>query len=70
MDTMECPIELTNAMDHEIHLQRLDKMDFVSINNDLKINFVDKSHMKIPLCRMQLTPMVYPIMDVDVNMLE
>ena len=70
MDTMECPIELTNVMDHEIHLQRLDEMDFVTINNDLRINYVDKSHMEISLCRMQPIPMVYPIMDVDADMLE
>lgn len=69
MDTMEWPIELTNAKDYEIHLRRLPKKDFVSIINDLRIKSVNKCCMNIPLCRMQPMPMVCPIMDVDVDLL-
>jgi hypothetical protein len=64
------PSELTNAVDCEIHLRSLAKMHFVSNNNDLRTNLVNMSRMNIPLCHMQPMPMVYPIKDVDVDILE
>lgn len=35
---MECSIELKNVEDNEMHLRRMQKMDFAAIINDLRMN--------------------------------
>jgi hypothetical protein len=64
MDTLECPIELTNVEDHELHSWRLQKMDYVFTINDVGIKHVNKSPMNISLCPTYPMRMVRPIMDV------
>jgi hypothetical protein len=56
--------------DKELDARRLKRTDFNSIINQLRMTPHAKSRFFVPLCRLVVLPLVRPILEGDVQLLE
>jgi hypothetical protein len=54
----------------EASKKKLEKTDFNSVINGLRIRPLSKSRLSIPICRLEPLPLVRPILEFDVQLLE
>jgi len=54
----------------EASKRKLEKTDFNSVINSLRIRPLSKSRLSIPICRLEPLPLVRPILEFDVQLLE